>query len=43
MNISDMSVTCETFQLSRGWSKERAAKNISDMSVTREVFHPLRG
>ena len=32
-----MSVTCETSQVSRGWSKEAASANIQDMSATEET------
>ncbi len=38
----DMSVTCETSQVLRGWLKEVAEENIQDMSVTFEVFHVER-
>ena len=35
-----MSVTCETFQLSRCWLKVLAWKNIRSMLITFETFQP---
>ena len=43
LNILFISVTLDTFQLSRGWLKDLAKQNIALIFVTLDTFQLLSG